>query len=120
MHIIQKYSMTYNKYKYMLNSELESYLSYLYHQRRLKIKEIADDLGCSQATISRLLNRFKIKTKLNKTRFDPTKYGFGNITHMILTIAECLKAGLNKKQISESMKCSRRTLIRICNKYNIN
>lgn len=120
MHTYQIYHMLYAKYKHMLGNEIESYLSHLYYKKRFKINEIANDLGCSTATASRLLKKYKIKTGINRTRFDPTRYGFGNITHVILTISECLRHGMNKKQIAANMGCSRRTIIRICKKYEIN
>lgn len=119
MNIIQKYNMFYNKYKHMLEHELESYVQHLYYNKRLKLKEISEDLGCSQATASRFLKKFNVKTGLHRTRIDPTKYGFGNLTHMILTMSECLKAGMNKKQLAINMKCSRATVIRICKKFNL-
>lgn len=111
--------MLYAKYKHMLSNELESYLSHLYYQKCLKENEIASDLGCSVATVSRLLKKHKIITGMHRSRIDPTKYGFGNTGHMILTISECLRRGMNKRQIASNMGCSRRTIIRICNKYKI-
>jgi len=103
----------------MLSNELESYLSHLYYEKRLPIKEIANDLGCSQATASRLLKKYDIKTGLHQTRIDPQKYGFANLTQMILVISQCLKVGMNKRQIATNMGCSRRTVIRICQRYGI-
>lgn len=110
--------MPYHKYKLMLNNELESYLSYLYYQKKMTIKEMADNLGCSQATISRLCKKHKIFIGVNhKERIPYEKYGFGSMKHLLITISTCLKAGLNKKQIASNIGCSRRTIIRICNKY---
>jgi len=123
-HINQIYhgprNMLYRKYKHMLDSELESYLSYLYLQKKLSLKQISDDLGCSQATVSRLCKKYKIPVGINhNSRIPYEKYGFGSLKHLLITISACLKTGLNKKQIATNIGCSRRTIIRICNKYEL-
>lgn len=110
---------SYHKYKHMLEHELESYMSFLF-RRKLTLKQMADDLGCSQATASRLCKKYKIPMGvLHKNRTPYEKYGFGSMQHMLITISECLRAGMNKRQIAEEMKCNKRTIIRICNKYGI-
>lgn len=113
-------NMSYHKYKYMLDNELESYLSYLYIQRKLTLNGIADDLGCSEATASRLCKKYKVPIGgIHKSRIPLERYGCGTLRELLILVSECLKAGMNKKQIAENIGCSRRTIIRLCNKYGI-
>lgn len=112
--------MHYHKYKHMTDVELERYMSYLCLQKKMKLVEIADNLGCSEATASRLATKYKIPIGIiHKSRIPYEKYGFGSLQHLLLTIGHCLRSGMNKKQIADNIGCSPRTIKRICTKYGV-
>jgi AraC-like DNA-binding protein len=112
--------MIYKKYKQMTEEELKRYVEFLYVDKKFKIDKIADNLGCSIATASRICKKFNLVLDQNMSRIPYNDYGFTSIEHMLDTIKECLNLNMTKKEIAKNMNCNPKTLSRICERFNIN
>lgn len=109
--------MRYKGYKLITEEELKRYLEFLYIERKLKISEIAEEIGASIATTSRLFKKFNFKLNQNTSRIPYEEYGFESQEHLLTTINQCLALNMTKKEIAKNIGCNEKTISRICKKY---
>jgi transposase len=108
----------FGQYRYMLKSELRGYLEHSHYILGYDLGEIADKLGCSKATASRLFKKFNIKIRRNNAAYIPyERYGFNSLEELAAVIIQCRQEGMSKSELAKHIGCTRQTMIRLCKRF---
>jgi len=107
-------------YSQMLDNEIESYLRFLHHQQKLPLSEIAKKLQCSRPTVSRLFKKHSITVDKNPSKY-VNLYGFKSLEDLATSLIKwSYKENKSQSEIAKILRCSRHTVMRLCNDLGIN
>lgn len=89
-------------------------LEELYFERKMTIREMADELGCSSPTVSRWMGRFDIEGERDRYKYEDTPWRNGQKLYELYH-----EGGLTQSEIADKFGCSVQTIQRQMEKNDI-